>query len=498
MGKLLAPKPEALTLAQLKTFLKDTFIYGIAAVLPKAINVLLVGLHTDTLSTGEYSVNTLFYVWIAFLNILLTYGMETAFFRFYNTEKDPSKVLSTSFFSLLISSIVALALLLYFSSEIADFMGFQTELYFQLMISIAIMDAMIIIPFAYLRVQGKSISYAMFRLLNISIYALLNVFFLWYLPNRINAGVAQNELFFGLYNPSFKEGYIFIANLVASAFSFLIILPFLGRLKWQFDLGLWKKMLAYAWPVLVAGLAYTINENLDKLFLENRLGGEVMGAYAGAYKIGVIMSLFILAFRLGAEPFFFNKAKDDNAKETYAIITKWFSIVGSLLVLFIVVFIYPIAGIFLKQDSYFQALNIVPIILLANLFLGIYNNLSVWYKVTNKTRFGMYISVIGAFLTIGGLIYLIPVFGYIGAAYATFIAYFCMMLISYLWSKKHYDIPYQKGRIFIYLILSSLFSYLSFYVFKSDLISGIGLILILCLIVLFSEKKDLSYLRSSL
>lgn len=485
-------------MAQLKTFLKDTFIYGLAAVLPKAINVLLVGLHTDTLSTGEYSVNTLFYVWIAFLNILLTYGMETAFFRFYNTEKDPSKVLSTSFFSLLISSILALATLLYFSEGLASFMGFDDAIYFQLMISIAIMDALIIIPFAYLRVQGKSISYALFRLVNIAIYALLNIYFLWFLPQELGQGAPQNELFFGYYNPEFKEGYIFLSNLAASAFSFLIILPFLTKLRWQFDLLIWKKMLGYAWPVLIAGLAYTVNENLDKLFLEDRLGGDVMGAYAGAYKIGVIMSLFILAFRLGAEPFFFNKAKDDNAKETYAIITKWFSITGALLLLFIVVFIYPIAGLFLKQASYFKALDIVPIILLANLFLGIYNNLSVWYKVTNKTRYGMYISVIGALLTIGGLIMFIPVFGYIGAAYATLIAYFLMMLISYLWSRKHYRIKYEKGRISMYLILSAGFSYLSFYVFDSSILPGISLIIILCLIVFTAERKDLAYLRASL
>ncbi|MGB0778401.1 MAG: polysaccharide biosynthesis C-terminal domain-containing protein [Flavobacteriaceae bacterium] len=477
-------------MSKIKSFFKDTIVYGLAAVLPKAVNVFLVSLHTLTLSTSQFSVNTIFYVWIAYLNILLTYGMETAFFRFYNTEKSKDKVISTSFISLLSTTVLALAILLYFSSPIADFMGFSKPIFFQMMITIAILDTLVVIPFAYLRVKGKSLQYAGFKILSIVIYAIFNILFLWYLPQHPESSIRTIISF----EPSFKEGYIFVANLIASGFIFIALLPIMFKAKWNFDFQLWKKMLVYAWPVLVAGLAYTTNENLDKLVLEDLVGADSMGAYAGAYKIGVMMSLYILAFRLGAEPFFFNQAKEKNAKTNYALITKWFTIVGSLFLLTIVVLIYPIASIFLKSSAYYAALDIVPIILAANLFLGVYNNLSIWYKLTNKTKYGMYISVFGALLTAILLFQTIPAVGYIGAAWATFIAYGAMMLISYFLGRKHYKVPYDLLGIGLYLTIAIAFSFLSFYQFRENYWVGISLILCLCIIIYLREAKELKSL----
>ncbi len=458
--------------------------------MPKAINVLLVKLHTSSLSTSEYSVNTSFYVWAAYFNVLFTYGMETAFFRFFNKEKDKGNVVSTSFISVLTTSIIALLVLLLYKNEMASFLGFSNPLYFSILVWISILETLVVIPFAYLRVTGKSKSYTLFKLLNILIYAVFNLFFLWLLPKQINLTSTVNHW----YNPTFKEGYIFIANLIASSITFLCVLPLILKFKISFNFSLLKKMLSYSWPVLVAGIAYTTNENLDKLLLEEWLGKSVMGAYAGAYKIGVIMSLFILAFRLGAEPFFFNHAKEKNAPVTYALILKWFTIIGALFVVFIVGFMNLISQLFLGSKEYYTALSIVPIILIANLLLGIYNNLSIWYKLTDKTRYGMYFSIFGALITVSLLYLLIPSVGFIGAAWATLGAYGSMLVLSYIFGQKHYPIPYDLKKIGIYLGLSISFSSLSYLKFQQNYFASVLFLILFLGIVYLLEIKELKKL----
>ena len=471
-----------------KRFFKDTIIYGVAAVLPKAINVLLVKLHTSKLTPSEYSVNTSFYVWAAYFNIVLTYGMETAFFRFFNSEKEKGKVISTAFISILTTSIFALVTLLFFKESISTALGFSNPLYFSLLVWISILDTLIVIPFAYLRVNGLSKKYTLFRLLNITIYTLFNLYFLWYLPQQ---NLNTHAVFSNIYDPLFKEGYIFIANVIASAITFICVLPIIYKFKISFDTSIFKKMLKYSWPILVAGIAYTTNENLDKLILEEWLGRDIMGTYAGAYKIGVIMSLFIMAFRLGAEPFFFNQANKKNAPTTYAIILKWFVIIGALFVVFIVGYVDFIASIFLGDKAYYEALSIVPIILIANLFLGIYNNLSIWYKLTDKTKYGMYISILGASITITLLYLLIPKIGFIGAAWATAAAYGSMLLVSYFLGRKHYPVPYQVKRIGTYLLVCIGLSAVSFLHFKGNILINTAFLILFVLLIYFLEQKEL-------
>lgn len=471
-----------------KRFFRDTLIYGIAAVLPKAINVLLVRLHTSSLTPSEYSVNTSFYVWAAYFNIVLTYGMETAFFRFFNSEKSKGKVVSTAFISILTTSFFALILLLQFRNSISSKLGFSNPDYFTLLIWISILDTLVVIPFAYLRVSGLSKKYTLYRLLNISIYTLLNLFFLWYLPKNINFKFMLSSI---SYDPNYKEGYIFISNLIASGLTFICIIPLILKFKISFDSRILKKMLGYSWPILVAGLAYTTNENLDKLILEDWLGKDIMGAYAGSYKIGVIMSLFIMAFRLGAEPFFFNQAAKENARTTYAIILKWFVIIGALFVLFIVGYLDFIAALFIANTAYYKALSIVPIILIANLFLGIYNNLSIWYKLTDKTRYGMYISVLGAIITVAMLYLLIPKIGFMGAAWATLTAYGSMLVLSYVLGQKHYPVPYDIKRIGIYLISSIGMSSLSIIYFKGEFIVNTVFLALFLVLIYTLERKDI-------
>jgi len=460
----------------------------VAAVLPKAINVLLVKLHTSKLTPSEYSVNTSFYVWAAYFNIVLTYGMETAFFRFFNSEKEKGKVISTAFISILTTSIFALVTLLFFKESISTALGFSNPLYFSLLVWISILDTLIVIPFAYLRVNGLSKKYTLFRLLNITIYTLFNLYFLWYLPQQ---NLNTHAVFSNIYDPLFKEGYIFIANVIASAITFICVLPIIYKFKISFDTSIFKKMLKYSWPILVAGIAYTTNENLDKLILEEWLGRDIMGTYAGAYKIGVIMSLFIMAFRLGAEPFFFNQANKKNAPTTYAIILKWFVIIGALFVVFIVGYVDFIASIFLGDKAYYEALSIVPIILIANLFLGIYNNLSIWYKLTDKTKYGMYISILGASITITLLYLLIPKIGFIGAAWATAAAYGSMLLVSYFLGRKHYPVPYQVKRIGTYLLVCIGLSAVSFLHFKGNILINTAFLILFVLLIYFLEQKEL-------
>lgn len=469
-------------MSKLNSFLKRTFVYGIAAVLPKAVNVFLVAFHTKILpDTEEFNVSSEFFVWAAYFNVLLTFGMETSFFRFFNTEKDQQKVLSTSFSAVFLVTILLLAPLFLFADTIANYLGFQEVLHFKTLVGILLFDTLTVIPFAYLRVNNKAVNYALYRILNISVYAILNIAFLWYLP--------VNGIGISWYPTNSLVGYIFLANLIGSGVTFLLVMPLFAKFKFKIDALLLKNMLSYSWPILIAGLAYVTNENLDKLILPKFLNKSIAGAYAGTYKLGVFMSLFITAFKLGAEPFFFNISKQSNAKTTYALILKWFSVLGALIVLVIVAYIDFFAGILLKKEAYFQTLGIVPVILLANLFLGIYNNLSIWYKNTGQTKFAMYFSVLGGVLTVAGLLTFVPMIGFMGAAWVTFGVYFIMMTASYLFGQKYYKTPYEINKIIGLLLLVTTLCLVSFYYCRQNLCINTGFIILTLAIIYCSERK---------
>lgn len=475
----------------LKRFFKDTIIYGIAAVLPRAINILLVKLHTNALQSEKFAVNTLYFVYAAYFNAFLTYGMETAFFRFFTKEKEKGKVISTSFFSILVTTLLFLFFTLIFSEELSGYFGFDDPIYLQILILVTTFDTLLVIPYAYLRVKNRPIRFAFYKILNTTIYALLNVVFLIYLPKAIENDLYVPEYFINIYSQYPIVVFIFFANLIASSITFILLIPIIFKFKFDFDITLLKRMLKYAIPLLIASLAYVTNENLDKILLDRMIGKEQMGIYAACYKLGVFMILFIMAFRLGAEPFFFNQAKESNAKETYAKVLKWFTILGTITLLIIVNYIDIFAGILLSREEYFNALSIVPIILLANLLLGIYYNLSIWYKLTDRTKYGMYFSVFGAIITVLINIIFIPKYGYMASAWATLIAYGSMTLISYYYGKKHYSIPYEVNKILFYIITSFLLSIISFIFFRQNyLISTILLILFFTTIYL-KEKTDL-------
>lgn len=478
-------------MSSLKRFFKDTIIYGVAAVLPRAINIFLVKLHTSTLEADKYAVNTDYYVYAAYFNALLTFGMETAFFRFFSKEKDKGKVVSTSFISLLITSVLFLIAMLIFSNDISDFFGFKNPLFFKLLIWTITLDTFVVIPYAYLRVANKPIRFTLYKILNIVIFAILNVFFLWFVPYAIEQGVYIPNFIVEYYNSYPKVMHIFVAGTIASATTFLLLFPIVFKFKIDFDFQLLKKMLRYSLPIMIGSLAFVTNENLDKLLLGDLIGESQMGIYAACYKLGVFMTLYIMAFRLGAEPFFFNQADKKNAKETYSKILTWFTILGALFMLIVVVFIDIFAHILLGKPEYFEALQIVPIILLANLFLGIYNNLSIWYKLTDKTSYGMYFSVLGAGITIVFNILMIPKIGFMASAWATLITYGFMMILSYVVGTKHYPVPYQLKKVGFYILFSTILCWISFSWFRGNLWFSISTIFSYFGILFLIEKSTI-------
>ena len=473
-----------------KKLLNQTAIYGIATVLPRMLSFLLVRLYTDYMPSEEYGEVSVIFSYLVFFNVVLSYGMETAFFRFYNTEENKEKVISTATLSLLLSTFVFVLLALFFKDNIANWSDIKSDYIFYTILILAL-DALVVIPFSKLRAQGRPIKYAFIKITNVAINLGLNVFFIVFLPKW-----AENSNFLGaIYIENFQIGYIFVSNLIASLFTLIALLPDYFKQKWQFDAILWKKMLRYGFPILVAGIAFAINEHFDKILLEWMgvpLSG--IGAYSACYKIGMFMVLFRTAYSLGIEPFFFSHAKNENAPKTYAEITKYFVIFGSFVSLCVIVFADVLKLILVPKAEYWTAMEIVPLIVLANFFLGIYTNLSVWYKLIDKTKIGAYISIVGALVTLLINFLLIPSIGFLGSAIATILAYGTMMFISYKMGQKEYPIPYDINKIGLYIGLSSILSGLSFYVpiFRETFIFGIIAIILFGYLVYFNEKELIS------
>ncbi|WP_295981309.1 oligosaccharide flippase family protein [uncultured Algibacter sp.] len=480
----------------LKTLFKQTFIYGLATVLPRMLSFLLVRLHTDESvlkSVADYGDVSLIFSYFVLFNVILAYGMETAFFRFFNKESDKDKVVGTSTISLMLTSLGFFVIALVFQNQIAKLIDIKVE-YINLVIWILLLDALVIIPFAWLRANSKPMKYALIKILNVVINLGLNLFLLLWLKDL----AIDSLVFESIYKPNFEINYIFIANLVASAFTLLLMLPFYFKVKFTFNKVLWKQMMRYAFPVLIAGVAFSINETFDRILLDKLLPEDIakteIGMYSACYKLALFMMLFATAYRLGVEPFFFSHAKSENPKKNFALILEYFVIFGAVILLVIIVFVDILKVIFIGNEAYWEAMWIVPIILLANFCLGIYHNLSVWYKITDRTKFGAYISVFGALLTLGLNFWLIPIISYKGSAIATLTAYASMMLLSYYFGRKYYPIPYNLKKIGMYFLLSVTLSMLSFYQFRENYIVGVSMLIVFLGIVYFAEQKVIKQL----
>lgn len=475
-----------------KNLFKQTAIYGLATVLPRMLSFLLVRLYTGILPTAEYGEVSIVLSWMVFFNVILSYGMETAFFRFYNSETDKQNVIATTTISIFWSSIFFLFGALIFRSTLAAWAEVDVQ-YITYSIWILVLDALVIVPFSKLRANQRPMMYAAIKIGNVVVNLALNLFFLLVLPQ-----IAQdnpNSFLGNLYVENFEIGYIFVSNLLASLATFVVLSPDYLFLKRNFDAVLWKKMMKYGLPILVAGIAFAVNEHFDKILLGYLLPDNIakseVGAYSACYKLGLFMVLFATAFRLGIEPFFFSHSGNENAPQTYAMITKYFVILGSLILLGVIVFADILKFLLLDNKTYWEAMKVVPLIILANFFLGIYNNLSVWYKLTDKTIIGAYISIVGAIVTLVLNYLLIPKFSYYGSAIATISAYGSMMAISYVLGNKHYPIPYDMEKIGAYLGISIVFSIISFYGFRENYFVGIPLLLLFMYFIFHNEKQTI-------
>lgn len=477
----------------LKTLFKQTFIYGLATVLPRMLSFILVPLYTTKgvlSSVAEYGEVSVIFSYFVLFNVVLAYGLETAFFRFFNKDQDKDAVIGTSAISLIISSFLFFVIALIFQNQIANYIDIDVK-YINLVIWILLFDALVIIPFAWLRATQRPMRYAVIKIFNVVINLGLNVFFLLALKKL----AVNGSIFETIYKTNFEISYIFIANLIASGVTLLLMASFYTKIKYVFHTGLWKTMMRYAFPVLIAGVAFSINETFDRILLKELLPANVaetdIGMYSACYKISLFMTLFATAYRLGIEPFFFSHAKSVNPQKNYAKILEFFVALGSVILLFVVVFADILKPIIVRSEAYWEAMWVVPIILIANFCLGIYHNLSVWYKITDKTKFGAYISIVGAVVTLIINFMFIESYSYKASAVATLAAYAVMMLLSYYYGRKYYPIPYNLKKIGMYLMLSIGLSVVSFYEFRTNYMVGISMLIVFLGIVFVSEKDEL-------
>lgn len=456
------------------------------------LSFLLVPLYTSEKVLGspaEYGIISLIFSYFVLFNVILAYGMETAFFRFYNKEPDPKTVTGTSSISLIVSSIVFLGLGFLFKEQVSDVTSIDSN-YISLVIWILFLDALAIIPFAWLRAQAKASTYTIVKLTNVAVNLGLNLFFLLALPNLYS----KSDFWHSIFIENYQISYILWANIIASGSTLIMLSTVYTKLHWKFSAALWKRMLRYAIPVFIAGLAFSINETFDRVLLKWLLPEEVadtqIGMYSACYKLALFMTLFATAFRLGVEPFFFSHANSNNPKNNYARILEFFVAIGSAIVVVVVVFADVLKVLIIRSELYWEAMWIVPFILLANLFLGIYHNLSVWYKITDRTRFGAIISVMGAVITLTINVVFIPAYGFKASAVATLMAYSLMAVASYVLGRRYYPIPYNLKKIAVYLGISIVISCISFYQFRGDYFFGIlGIIVFLVTIYKMEESN---------
>lgn len=464
------PNYKLYSLSQLKVFFKDTAIYGMGAVLPKVINFALIGLITATFGAIQFDGQTQWFIFAGIINVILTLGLETAFFRFFTKETKKEDVVSTSFIMLLLTTFSLALIAMIFTNYIALLLDFQDSDFLKILILVTILDTWVVIPFALLRVTGRPIKFLWVKLLNIFTFALIVILFLYLLPNYGHILIP--------FKPGFKPDiiHLFYANLAASFITFAVLFGDILKMGWHWNGAIAKKLFQYGWPIMIGGLAYMINENFDKILLSRWVSKNDSGIYAACYKLSVFITLYVTAFRMGAEPFFFSHSESKDATQKYSMIMTWFVLLGCLFIVGIVSFLDLIAPIFLRQAEFLEGLYIVPILLIANLFAGIYNNLAIWYKLTDRTKFGMFISILGAVITIASLIMFIPLLGIVGGAWATLLTYFTMTIISYLLGRRYYPVPYEVNKIFGFIIVASIISFISFNYFRGEYVVSLILV----------------------
>lgn len=471
-----------------KKLLGQTALYGLTTVIIRLFPFIINPYITNAFGPEAYAPFADFYSVAGVIAVLLTHGMETTFFRFAIDEKDDKKLISTAFFSVAAATLLFLIFSLSFNRELA--VAFKTPTQVDLLTILVVilsLDAFSAMPFVMLRKNERPVKYATIKIANGIINFLLVILFLQVLP-RVPQGVLGLK-----YNPEFGIGYVFVANLVASGATFLLLFKdiFIAKLKY-FSWELWRRMIKYSWPIMIAGLAGIINETMDRQFLKfllpEEIGRHQLGVYGAVAKIVTFVVLFRQAYVLGIEPFFFRHSKSENAGKTYAKLMDVFIAVNCMIILFLCVNLDWISKFYLRNPEYYEGIQILPILFFASLFLGIYLNLSVWYKLSDRTIIGSYISFIGAAVTIAINFYFIPKYGYWASAWATIASYFVMMIVSYVWGHKKHPIPYNLYSNIIVITLTIIVSLAYYQNFKHNIWLGNLIFLVLAIILIKTQK----------
>jgi O-antigen/teichoic acid export membrane protein len=444
----------------IKKLAGQTAVYGLSSIIGRLLYFFLTPLYTRVFDKSDYGVMTDLFAFIGILFIFYTYRMETAYFRYASDHESlRNKTFDTAILSVGIPAMLWSVLIFLGADSIAEWFRYPEYAYIiQICAGILFLDALAELPLSRLRLEGKAMRFATIRLISIGVNIALNLFFLLLCPYWLGDD-AVDKGWGWLYNPDIGIGYIFIANLVASLLTLLLLSPMWLKLKFDFDKMLMVRMFRYALPLIIVGFSFVINEMFDRKIMIWLLSGteeenkSVLGSYGAAYKLTMILALFTQAFRYGAEPFFFQKKNAENAKELYADVTKYYFIFGLTGCLFTLLFIDLFKHIL--DNSYWMALGVIPVLLLANLLNGLYYNVSIWYRLTDRTMSGAWIGLTGAAITIALNIWWLPIFGYWGAAFATLICYSAMLIICYLQGQKHYKVPYDLKLIGMYFLIGS-------------------------------------------
>lgn len=443
-------------MSEVKKLAGQTMIYGLGTIVPRFLNyAVLTPFYTRIFSdTKDYGVITEIYAWMVLLLVILTYGMETGFFRFSQERENSDKVYGTAIVSLFITSTLFIILANVFIRPLSAIMNYNNNHgYIRMFAGIVAIDAFTAIPFAKLRRDNKPALFSAIKIANVIITIGL-VFFLL----NIAPGLWEKSSgwFRRVYNPDYKVGYVFAANLIASTITLLMVIPVIVRVKIRFSWDIWMRMIKYSFPLLLAGISGTINDALDKIILRRLLGNDeglaAVGEYGAGYKIGVLMALFIQMYRFAAEPFFFERAKRSGAKESYAFIMKYFIIV--MLVIYLIINLYISGFQYIVGANYRESIIVVPIISMAYLLYGIYINHSIWYKLNDLTFYAVYITLIGAAVTVAINLVFVPKFGYIAAAWAHIASYGSMIIFSFLFARNHFVVNYGMEKIVPYFVVA--------------------------------------------
>ena len=495
----------------LKKLAGQTALYGGSTILGRILTYVLVPFHTSIFAdSAQYGEITELYTYVAFFNILYTFGMETAFFRFISQQNEldsQQNIYRTACTAVFLISTVGSGLLILNADSVAVVLGYPGIGYIIRWLAVILwVDAIVALPFARLRIENRPLRFAATKIAAISLTVFLNFLFLLWLPQL----QLPHRWFAWFYDSEVSVGYVFLANLIGNAIIPFMLWPYLKDIRFRLRWQTFQPMLWYAFPIFVMGLGGMVNENIEKLLLNDLLPAnfypdttpqQALGAYGACFKLTVFMTLAIQAFRYAGEPFFFSNAQDKNSPALFAQVMHYFTVFSILILVGVSVNVDMLGMLFLRNPAYWSALYVVPFLLFAKLLAGIYMNLSIWFKLSDKTYFGTIISVLGAVITLAGNFLLIPVLGYLGSAVASIVCYVVMCLVCYYYGKKYYPIPYNFVPAFWYLLTALLVIYVSFRIEpENDLVRNIlniGIATVFATVVFVLERNQIQQQRKN-